>query len=653
MDIDTLDIVKRYKVLLKNNGLENTADIQNYLPRKYLFYNRPCYLNPEISGKSAAIIGICKKVSKSRKNGLFMIKMRLIEEKTGIALFITWMGGVSYFQKVDDSLNKRVMVAGPIRYDNSPQYGEHYFMNTPDVFAVEDEINSALKIYPVYRKIKGIQEDKLKDIIHLYLQDKYIKDDVPAGLIKTHRLLSRKEALNALHNPVDAAMINKAKASIVYHNLYHYLYEIEQKSKESDYTDFVIKKISVLKKYVSSLPYELTDSQKNAINTAISVSRQHKRNHILLQGDVGSGKTAVAVCLALAMAENGFQTVIMAPTVILAQQHYKDILKAAESHDIKVCFLGSSNKSSERKIIAEKISEHEYDIIVGTQGVLSDDIEYPCLGMVITDEEHRFGVAQREKLTAKASKGVHIISMSATPIPRTLTQALYSSDIKVCELELPAVRKPVKTCIINDQQNLYRYILSMIKNNQQIYSVCPYVEEDENGEIISVEELYAEYKQIFRNHPEIHIAAVTGRMKPDEVDTILEDFRNNKYQILVSTTIIEVGVNVPNANFIIINNPDRFGLAQLHQLRGRVGRGSMQGYCAMYYKQGSDISDVSMERMRIMCSTTNGFVIAQEDLRLRGGGYLLGTKQSGTDVYLEMIGKYPHIFAAVKKDIAG
>lgn len=653
MNFDTLNIPKKYQTILKKSGVECMEDVQNYLPRKYLFYNIPCYLNPEISGKSAAIIGTSVNVSKTRKNGIFMIKLRLIEEKTGIALFVTWMGGATYYEKIDSSLKKRVMVAGPIRYDNSTQYGEHYFMNTPDVFAVEDEIDAALKIYPVYRKIKGIQEDKLKGIINLSLQDKYITDDVPERLLASHRLLSRKEALNVLHNPVNASMINTAKASIVYHNLYHYLHEIEEKSKESNHTDFVMRKVSILKDYVSALPYELTDSQKNAVNMAIAASRQHKRNHILLQGDVGSGKTAVAVCLALAMAENGFQTVIMAPTVILAQQHYKDISLAAEKHNVKVCFLGSSNKASEKKQIAEKISRHEYDIIVGTQGVLSDDIEYPCLGMVITDEEHRFGVEQREKLTAKASKGVHIISMSATPIPRTLTQALYSSDVKVCELELPAIRKPVKTCIINDQQNLYRYILSMIKNNQQIYSVCPYVEEDENGEIISVEELFAEYKQIFRNHPEIHIAAVTGRMKPDEVDAILEDFRNNKYQILVSTTIIEVGVNVPNANFIIINNPDRFGLAQLHQLRGRVGRGSMQGYCAMYYKQGSDISDVSMERMRIMCSTTNGFVIAQEDLRLRGGGYLLGTKQSGTDVYLEMISKYPHIFDAVKKDIAG
>ena len=405
-----------------------------------------------------------------------------------------------------------------------------------------------------------------------------------------------------------------------------------------------------MEQYINSLPFPLTQTQRNVIYNTIDNSMQNKRNHILLQGDVGSGKTVVAVSLAIAMAENGYQAAIMAPTVILATQHYDGIIDVANRLGLKVCLMTSNLTKHEKNEITKKINSHEYDIIIGTHGIISDDIQYPALGMIIIDEEHRFGVEQREKLVSKAAIGVHEISMSATPIARTVTQAFYSSDVQVCELEVPSIRKPIRTTFISDRRVLYKYILTMIASGQQVYSVCPYVEENEDNEnIISVEELYREYQTAFNG--KVKIGVVTGKMKQEDADQIINDFKNKKYHILIATTIIEVGVNVPNANLIIINNPDRFGLAQLHQLRGRVGRGSQQGFCAMYLKAETPISPISKDRIDIMCRTSNGFEIAEEDLKLRGGGYVLGTKQSGFDVYLDMISKYPYIFEGVKKDI--
>lgn len=652
MELGKIGVPKRQRNILNKRGIFCVDDILNYLPYKYNFYNRPCFLNPEISGKSAAIIGICKSCKNTKANNVFMIKVCIEEEKTGLPLFVTWMGGIWYHEKIHDSVNKRVMVAGPITLKTFEDSGKScYFMNTPDVFAVDNEINDALHIYPVYRKIKGISEDSMSMYIRNAVTPGNIFSSVPKEFEAAHHLMSKYEAYKNVHFPVSSESIRQAKAAITYYNLFFYMTEIEKRSNVTKTTDFVMKNTEKMEQYINSLPFPLTQSQKNAIYNTIDNSKQNKRNHILLQGDVCSGKTVVAVSLAIAMAENGYQAAIMAPTVILATQHYDGIIEVANRLGLKVCLMTSNLKKHEKNEMTRKINSHEYDIIIGTHGIISDDIQYPALGMIIIDEEHRFGVEQREKLVSKAAIGVHEISMSATPIARTVTQAFYSSDVQVCELEVPSIRKPIRTTFLSDKMVLYKYILTMIASGQQVYSVCPYVEENEDNEnIISVEELYREYQTAFNG--KVKIGVVTGKMKQEDADQIINDFKNKKYHILIATTIIEVGVNVPNANLIIINNPDRFGLAQLHQLRGRVGRGSQQGFCAMYLKADTPISPISKDRIDIMCRTSNGFVIAEEDLKLRGGGYVLGTKQSGFDVYLDMISKYPYIFEGVKKDIA-
>lgn len=652
MELEKIGIPKRQRNVLAQKGICSIEDILNYLPYKYNFYNRPCYLNPAISGKSAAVIGKCKSVKKGKTNNVYMVKMCIEEEKTHLPLFVTWMGGIWYYEKIEKSKDKMVMVAGPLSHKILENTGkECYFMSNPDVFAVEAEIKDALKIYPVYRKIKGISEERMLTYISNAVTPANIISNVPKEFEKAHNLMPKYEAYKNIHFPVSAESIKHAKAAITYYNLFYYMTEIEKKSNTTKVSGFVMRNTSKMEQYIQSLPFPLTQSQHDAIWEAVNNSKNNIRNHILLQGDVGSGKTVVAVSLAIAMAENHFQCAIMAPTKILATQHYNGIIEEANKLGISVCLMTSGLKTSEKNNMIKKINSHDYDIIIGTHGIISDEIQYPALGMIIIDEEHRFGVEQREKLVSKASVDVHQISMSATPIARTITQAFYSSDVKICELEVPSIRKPIKTTFIKDKRLLYKYILTMLSSGQQVYSVCPYVEENEDADnIISVEELYREYQNAFQG--KVKMGVVTGKMKQEEADQVINDFKDRKYQLLIATTIIEVGVNVPNANLIIINNPDRFGLAQLHQLRGRVGRGSNQGFCVMYVKADMPISDVSQRRMDIMCKTSNGFEIAEEDLKLRGGGYVLGTKQSGFDIYLDMIAKYPYIFNGVRKDIS-
>ncbi len=374
------------------------------------------------------------------------------------------------------------------------------------------------------------------------------------------------------------------------------------------------------------LPFEMTDAQKRAVSDCIKDMKQkHTPMNRLVQGDVGSGKTAVAASVCYTVVKNGFQAAFMAPTEILARQHYETFCKLFENTDIKVGLLTGSLKESEKKKVRQKLADGEINFIIGTHALITDKTEFKNLGLAVTDEQHRFGVAQRSKLLGKG-ENPHLLVMSATPIPRTLGLIIFGDlDISVID-ELPPSRKPVRTVWFrsNQRDRVYSFIRSEAANGRQAYIVCPLVEEGELDDIAAAEEYAAEL--MLREFADIPVGLVHGQMKSDEKEKVMQKFVSGDYSILVSTTVIEVGVDVPNASVIMIENAERFGLSQLHQLRGRVGRGQFQSYCIL-------ISDKSgqptKERLEVMCSTNDGFKIADEDLRMRGPGDFFGERQHG------------------------
>ncbi len=388
--------------------------------------------------------------------------------------------------------------------------------------------------------------------------------------------------------------------------------------------------VSATEKLIEELPFSLTNAQKKVWKEIKRDLAEEKVMNRLVQGDVGSGKTMIAILTLLEAAENGYQAALMAPTEVLARQHYENILELFQTHHIlrKPLLLTGSMTAKEKKEAYEVIANHEVDIIIGTHALIQEKVKFHRLGLVITDEQHRFGVRQREILSEKGEEkeAVHVLVMSATPIPRTLAIILYGDlDISVID-ELPASRLPIKNCVVdtNYRPKAYRFIENEIQKGRQIYIICPMVEESEQMEAENV----LDYTQMLKTHfsSAVQIEYLHGRMKPKEKNEIMERFSRNKIQILVSTTVIEVGVNVPNATVMMVENAERFGLAQLHQLRGRVGRGKEQSYCI--FVSGSDKKE-TLERLEILNKSNDGFFIASEDLRLRGPGDLLGIRQSG------------------------
>lgn len=362
----------------------------------------------------------------------------------------------------------------------------------------------------------------------------------------------------------------------------------------------------------------------------------------LVQGDVGSGKTIVAVMLMATMAKSGYQSVLVAPTTVLAEQHYKNIKELCEPFGIKTVFLTSSIKATEKRKITKEINEGKYDIIVGTHSVLNDDIEYNNLALIVTDEEHKFGVAQREKLRNKSTENVHSISMTATPIPRTLATTLYGDWINVYTIkEKPKGRSPVKTIIDNDYESSFEFLNEEIKKGHQCYVVAPKIEKDtkRKSSVLSVKQLTEKLEDFFDEvNPSVKIQSLTGKTSAESKSNILNDFSDNKIQILVSTTVIEVGVNIPNATVIAISNAEMFGLASLHQLRGRVGRSNLQSYCLLISDKGNN------ERLNALVSTNDGFEIAKQDFYQRGSGDLVGVTQSGFTEEIAIMLNRPKMF---------
>ncbi len=490
--------------------------------------------------------------------------------------------------------------------------------------------NSEGEFAPIYHVNKAIRQTTLIDLITKAFEQfgEAIEENLPVSLIDKYRLLSKKEAMYAMHFPLNPEQHHQAKRRVVFEEFFLFQMKIQglKKAEKAETNGIaVMYDIERLKTFTQGLPFELTNAQKRVTNEICRDLRSPKHMQRLLQGDVGSGKTVVAAIALYATVTAGFQGALMVPTEILAQQHMESLQQLFDVAEVRVALLTGSTKTKERREILADLVKGEIDVIVGTHALIQEGVDFANLGLVITDEQHRFGVNQRRVLREKGFQP-DVLFMTATPIPRTLAITAYGEmDVSIID-EMPAGRIPVETRWIRPPQldKVLEWSYQELNAGHQMYVICPLIEESEMLDVQNAVAIYEELQEYFA--PKFNVSLLHGKMKNSEKDDIMETFKNNESQVLVSTTVIEVGVNVPNATMMLIIDADRFGLAQLHQLRGRVGRGAEASYCVLV---ANPKNDTGKERMKIMTETTNGFVVSEKDLELRGPGEVFGFRQSG------------------------
>lgn len=495
------------------------------------------------------------------------------------------------------------------------------------ILATQEE---ELDFSPIYHVNKHIRQKTLVDLIKQTwdIYGNEMTENLPDWLLEKYRLMPKKQAAYAMHFPEDVKENQLAKRRLTFEEFFLFqLKMIQLKNQETtkERGKAVLYDVKKLKEFITTLPFELTKAQKRVVNEICADLRSEEHMHRLLQGDVGSGKTIVAAIALYAVVSKGYQGALMVPTEILAEQHMESLSQIFADTSVKVGLLTSSTKTAARRQLLADLVSGELNILVGTHSLIQDEVMFHDLGLVIIDEQHRFGVNQRKLLREKGNHA-DVLFMTATPIPRTLAITAYGEmDVSVID-ELPAGRIPIETRWILPKQvdSVLTWLNTQLKDGQQVYVICPLIEESEMLDVKNATEIYEHLKQFFE--PNFKVGLLHGKMKSQEKDEIMAEFKDNEMQILVSTTVIEVGVNVPNATTMMIMDADRFGLAQLHQLRGRVGRGNLASYCILV---ANPKSDQGKERMKIMTETTDGFVVSQKDLEMRGPGDFFGAKQSG------------------------
>jgi len=614
-------------------GIETFRDLLHLFPNRYL--DRTSYYKINQLQPSGADVQVVGKI----------VHIKTVEQKRGkrlVATFVdetgqmdlVWFRGHKWI-KENLKLNEPYVVFG-----RANKYGSSYSMPHPEMETLQKH-QQGLKmvmqpIYPSTEKLsnKGITNrviGKMIQQLFLECQGKF-PESLSSNLLEELKLISKSSALFNIHFRKNQELLAKAQFRLKFEELFFVQLRLisqnlqrKQKIKGMPF-EAVGEKFTEF--FENHLPFDLTKAQKRVIKEIRNDLGSNAQMNRLLQGDVGSGKTIVALMCMLLAIDNGFQACLMAPTEILATQHYNGLKELLENMDVKIALLTGSTKKSERTLLHNQLENGNLSILVGTHAVLEDKVQFKNLGLAIVDEQHRFGVAQRSKLWHKNQTPPHILVMTATPIPRTLAMSLYGDlDISVID-ELPPGRKPIKTVHRFDSNRLkvFRFIKDEIKKGRQIYIVYPLIQE---SEALDYKDLMDGYESIVRDfpQPEYQISIVHGKMKPADKDYEMERFVKGETQIMIATTVIEVGVNVPNASVMIIESAERFGLSQLHQLRGRVGRGAEQSFCILM--TGHKLSEDSKTRLQTMVRTNDGFEIAEVDLKLRGPGDLMGTQQSG------------------------
>lgn len=640
MQLTDIGITPRKASQFAAKGICTVQDLLMFYPTKYLDFRNPISLadGKQYAGQHVAVRG--QVVSTRVINGKHFM-LRLSDGNNFCSVF--WFN--QSYRARQFSVGQMLAVGGIASW--SDEY-KSMTISAPDF--VLCDLQTAFCIKPIYRKIKGMSDEYLLDAIALALP--YIRKCVSDPLTEEQRNALRVPELarcvRMAHAPQDENDIMLSRRRRAVDVLYPFCYGLEVKKAEAaKVSPFRIKNAAaVVRKAQNELPFELTEDQNKAVRHVLEEMQLGNRVDALVQGDVGCGKTVVAQIAALGMAMNGYQCAVMCPTLVLAGQHYDDFTNFLAKFGYTVVFLHGGMKVREEKAALTKIASGEANVVVGTHSIFSDKVKFKKLGLTIVDEEHRFGVEQREGLKQKAKEGVHNISMSATPIPRTLATTLYGEGTEIVNIHtMPAGRKPVKTIVWSNENTCMESVYKQIKQGHQCYVICPLIEDSDSDTLAGVESVETTAQNLkawFAKYPGVRIEAISGDMKAKDVQAGIDKFAAGSADILISTTIVEVGVNVPNSTVIVIKNAERFGLAQLHQLRGRVGRSSFQSYCVLLSQ------DKENERLQTMAATTDGFKIAEKDLELRGTGQILGVKQSGKDMYMETMLKYPKLYKEIR-----
>ena len=627
------------KIAYKLNklGIYTAQDLIMYFPKKHIDYSSRTLIRNLKEGENTTVFGYIRSVSAfNTKNSLSVVKVSVTDESGRIELsFFQAKSNRFMLERIKSQfpVNAGIMLSGKVKrnnFDGKLTFDKpNYSIMTGEFLEDKNSNLNLARIVPIYTVCEDLSIKVLRraifNAINTYKDE--IENVLPDYIREKYGILDKKVAVEQIHFPESIELLEQARFSLIFEELFLIQLKLvrlrEANSHNHSALALKIKEKGLVRKFIDTLPFELTSGQKKAVNEILNDLNSDIPMARLLQGDVGSGKTVVATIMLLAGVENGYQGALMAPTEILAQQHYNNLQQWLTPLGVSVgLFLGSQGKKVREKFRTD-LRNGQMNIAVGTHALIQEDVDFNNLGAIVVDEQHRFGVKQRNILKKK-SQNPQMLTMTATPIPRTLALTVHGDlDLTIID-ELPKGRKPIKTSLVTSHRGVYDLIKKEIEAGRQAYVVYPLIEESETlsakAATIEAERLQNE---VF---PQFKIGLLHGKLKNDEKEQVMANFKNKKYDILVSTTVVEVGVDVPNATVMLIENAERFGLSQLHQLRGRVGRNDLQSYCILHT---STKSQETKERVNIMTQTNDGFVIAEKDLQLRGPGEFLGTRQSG------------------------
>lgn len=604
--------------LFKKKGIKTVEDLLYYFPRSHEDRSQMKEIADCTEGETVCLsVTVFSPVREARIRKNLLISTMVVSDETG-ALNVVWYN--NRYVKGQFMTGDEYILYGKITRNR----GKMEIVNP--VFEKKGAERFTGKIVPLYPLTEGLTQKILQSSMELAIKEAgRLREYIPEGIREKYHIAEINYAMKNIHFPEDFESYNIARERFVFEELLILQLALSgHKDTNTERESVVFGNILCVRDFVKTLPFPLTGAQKRTLNEILGDCKSGKMMNRLVQGDVGSGKTAVAAAAIYTAVKNGHQAAMMAPTEILALQHAQTLSEFFSGMDINVVMLTGSMKAKEKRLAYDMISTGTADVVVGTHAIIQDTVEFSDLALVVADEQHRFGVEQRARLASKGNNP-HMLIMSATPIPRTLALILYGDlDISVID-ELPPGRKPVKTYAVGEKmrKRVFAFLEKNVKDGMQAYVVCPLVAETEKSDLQNAEMLAEKLQSVF---PDFRVGLIHGRMKPKLKDEVMDGFVRGEIQILVSTTVIEVGVNVPNANIMIIENAERFGLSQLHQLRGRVGRGAEQAFCILLAHGNNE---VTKKRMETMCISNDGFYISEQDLQLRGPGDFFGTRQHG------------------------